>query len=909
MATVAWADVEINETNFPDENFRNWVLSQEYGADGVLTNEERAIVKEIKVDSMNIQSLKGIEFFTALTSLNCFHNQLTALDVSKNTALTELFCHGNQLTTLDVSQNTALTLMACAENPLTALDVSKNNALTRLWCYKTTLTTLDVSGCTALWSLNCYDNQLKTLDVSGCTALLYLYCFNNQLTTLDVSGCTTLSSLYCYNNQLTTLDVSGCTELWSLSCYNNQLTTLDVSKNTKLSSLDCYQNQIKDEGMDALVESLPTVSLTRNMRVIYNENEGNVMTVAQVLAAIARSWVPVCYDGNQWQEYGGDPTTYIKISKNNFPDANFRAWLLSQSYGADGKLSGSEIAGVTSIDVNGKSIQSLKGIELFSMLIWLYCKDNQLTTLDVSKNTRLGSLYCQDNQLTTLDLSACTKLTSLDCRNNQLTTLDVSGCTKLTKLDCYNNQLTTLEVSGCTKLTWLHCYNNQLTTLDVSGCTALWSLYCYNNQLTTLDVSGCTALEWLYCYDNQLTTLDVKKCTKLEYLDCYQNRIKGEAMDVLVKNLPTVSNGTMYVIYIENEQNKMTKDQVAIAKAKGWIPHYYNGFWWYEYPGSEPVSGMEVDASNFPDENFRSWVLSQPYGADEVLTEEEIAEVKIINVQDKGIKDLKGIENFKALTWLMCGKNQLTTLDVSDNTELEYLWCFGNQLTELNVSENTSLTGLWCGVNQLTSLDVSKNTELTRLDCSQNQLMELDVTKNAALEKLFCSDNQLTTLDVSQCPELTLLWCNNNKLSALNVMGCAALTDIFCYKNQITDTDMDVLVEGLPIVDSGKIYVVCGVDEQNDMTTIQVAAAKAKGWTPICLDMSDGWVEYSDDAPGYYPGIGNCREYLGSEPNPDGIVSPFMETEDGAIIYDLSGRRISKMQRGVNIVNGRKVLK
>ena len=498
----------------------------------------------------------------------------------------------------------------------------------------------------------------------------------------------------------------------------------------------------------------------------------------------------------------------VEINKTNFPDANFRNYLLRWLDGADGVFTASEIANVTSMNLPDICIENLQGIEYFTALKTLNFTGNQVRALDVSKNTKLEKLYCG------------------------------------------------------------------------------------NNQLTALDVSHNTALTELYCYRNKRTALDLSQNANMKEVWCYQNQIKGK------------------VIYNENEGNVMTVDQVAAAKAKGWIPRYYDGNSWQEYAGSEPVNNdIAINETTFPDENFRNWVLSQSYGADSVLTDEELADIKIVNVQDKGIKDLKGIENFKALTWLMCGKNQMTTLDVSNNTELEYLWCFGNQLTELNVSENTSLTGIWCGVNQLTSLDVSKNTELTRLDCSQNQLTELDVTKNAALEKLFCSDNQFTTLDVSQCPELTLLWCNNNKLSALNVMGCAALTDIFCYKNQITDTDMDVLVEGLPIVDSGKIYVVCGVDEQNDLTTIQVAAAKAKGWTPICLDMSDGWVEYSDDAPGYYPGIGNCREYLGSEPNPDGIVSLFGETEDGAIIYELSGHRLSRMQRGVNIVNGRKILK
>ena len=56
-AMTAWADVEINETNFPDENFRNYLLSQEYGADGKLTDEEIAGVTELYLSSRNIQSL------------------------------------------------------------------------------------------------------------------------------------------------------------------------------------------------------------------------------------------------------------------------------------------------------------------------------------------------------------------------------------------------------------------------------------------------------------------------------------------------------------------------------------------------------------------------------------------------------------------------------------------------------------------------------------------------------------------------------------------------------------------------------------------------------------------------------------------------------------------------------------
>jgi Leucine-rich repeat (LRR) protein len=202
-------------------------------------------------------------------------------------------------------------------------------------------------------------------------------------------------------------------------------------------------------------------------------------------------------------------------------------------------------------------------------------------------------LICIDNQLTSLDVSKNTVLTYLDCDYNQLTSLDVSKNAALESFYCGVNQLTSLDVSKNTALTDLGCAYNQLTSLDVSKNTVLTYLFCHVNQLTSLDVSNNTALEWLDCSGNQLTSLDVSKNTVLTYLECDNNQIKGSAMDALVESLPNVSNGEMYVIWNEDEGNVMTITQVAAAKAKGWIPYYYDGTDWQEYAGSDP-SGIEA---------------------------------------------------------------------------------------------------------------------------------------------------------------------------------------------------------------------------------------------------------------------------------------------------------------------------
>ena len=237
------ADVAIDPTNFPDENFRAYVAKNfDTDNDDRLTPAELAAVKSMRLIRRSIGDLKGIEHFTALTKLLCQNNQLTSLDVSKNTALEELDCGDNQLTSLDVSANTALKQLYCMNNPLTALDVSANTALTDLNCINTQRASLDVSKNTALTSLLCGDNQLTSLDVSANTALTSLLCAKNQLASLDVSKNTALEELSCWGNQLTSLDVSANTALKDLDCGQNQLTSLDLSANPKLSFSHCSTN-------------------------------------------------------------------------------------------------------------------------------------------------------------------------------------------------------------------------------------------------------------------------------------------------------------------------------------------------------------------------------------------------------------------------------------------------------------------------------------------------------------------------------------------------------------------------------------------------------------------------------------------------------------------------------------------
>ena len=254
---VQSAGVAIDNTNFPDANFRTIVEYYDTNKDSSLSDTEIAAVEEIACYDKGISNLKGIEYFTALRSLNCGRNQLTSLDVSKNTALTKLYCKKNQLTVLDVSKNTALTYLRCNDNQLTSLDVSKNTALTKLYCSNNQLTSLDVSKNTALTGLGCAGNQLTALDVSKNISLTDLDCDENQLTSLDVSN-TNVDELDCRGNiyQIVvgndrTFDLSTLpgnfnvakTSDWSGGTVSGNTLTVDSDQDSVTYKYDCGKNR------------------------------------------------------------------------------------------------------------------------------------------------------------------------------------------------------------------------------------------------------------------------------------------------------------------------------------------------------------------------------------------------------------------------------------------------------------------------------------------------------------------------------------------------------------------------------------------------------------------------------------------------------------------------------------------
>ena len=104
-----------------------------------------------------------------------------------------------------------------------------------------------------------------------------------------------------------------------------------------------------------------------------------------------------------------------------------------------------------------------------------------------------------------------------------------------------------------------------------------------------------------------------------------------------------------------------------------------------------------------PDNNFLKALIEAGVDTDEdgTISLEEASAVTSLILVRKEISDLTGISKFVNLEELLCYSNDLTTLDVSNNTALLRLVCYDNQLTNLDISKCTSLTSLNCSFNKL----------------------------------------------------------------------------------------------------------------------------------------------------------------------------------------------------------------
>lgn len=290
----------------------------------------------------------------------------------------------------------------------------------------------------ALADLNCSNNNITDIKLSNNTALQVLNCSNNTIASLNLNQNTVLVELFCSNNALTDLDLGYNTKLNIVVAHSNNLISLNIknNNNTNIASFDARNNpSLTCIMVDNAVYSLANWTKI-DAHTVFSENCPAIPNLAFV------------------------------------PDVNFEKALIDlghDSGNTDEYVPVSNIDTLIDLDITGKNINDLTGIEYFNALEVLVCKDNNLQDINLTKNTALKVLDCSNNSLTALNLSQNIGLGTLLCNNNKINNLDLKQNANLNFLNCSYNNLPDLDLTRNRLLYRIYCNDNDLSSLNVKN--------------------------------------------------------------------------------------------------------------------------------------------------------------------------------------------------------------------------------------------------------------------------------------------------------------------------------------------------------------------------------------------------------------------------------------------------------
>ncbi|MCZ2393983.1 MAG: leucine-rich repeat domain-containing protein [Chitinophagales bacterium] len=386
--------------NIPDANFKNALIAAgvDKNGDGIIQLNEAMEVTYLKIDSLNISSLEGIDNFRNLQTLFCRGNKITTLPLYTFTKLEELDCSRNEITSLDVSMINQLNSLECSSNRITNLYLGNSDQLKFIDCSYNNLTNLDISGLSNLEQITCKINKLTSINIGNQNKIKYLNINYNRLSNIQLSGLNQIEYLDISQNQLNNIDLSALTNLETLICYRNNLSSLDVSNLRKLKKLSVYVNKITQL-------NLSNLALLQELNCDENLLNSLDLNGVPLLENLSCSW---------------NNLSNIDLSKSTH--------LKSLSCGS---------TQLKNIEVN--HLTKLENLSVFG---------NQISQLDVSNLNNLAFLICSNTSISSLDLSNLKFLEHLDCSSTQIRSLDVSYSQKLRGLSCAGSPLEVLYMKN-----------------------------------------------------------------------------------------------------------------------------------------------------------------------------------------------------------------------------------------------------------------------------------------------------------------------------------------------------------------------------------------------------------------------------------------------------------------------------
>lgn len=578
-------------------------------------------------------------------------NSLTAIDVTGCPELVHIECPENNISKLDISKNTKLTTLISASNPnlgtvnfsscpemlyidmhncpkVYSANVSMLPKLYYLSVETTGLSSIDVSKNAELKTLNCGYSRISRLDVSHNTKLQELYystkSTGTRATSIDLSNNPELTVIFVDNQKLTNLDLSNNPKVESLFCAGNELPALDLTNNTSLALVSCYSNRMTFTSIPSPAER-PEFQLywyAPQKDIILNDIEYGIGSTIDLTSSTIRQDNDTEYklyltdildpyttkelkEGTDFSVDKGvikllkaqTDSVYISAKNPAFPGLELKTtkfMVLDEASLGQNNLA---FEYTHSKEIGESCSLSLSAYKAGSK-IYVDFGDGELKEFTVNasisnygpkitgtlagktikvythKGVQIKEIRMPSSNITDINVYNAHALQILNLSKNELTKLDLTGNRRLDQLTVDDNQLTELILPKFSLMTSLSCVRNSFENLDIANCTALKTLKFSNNKLKEINLDSNSSLTSIEANDNELESLNVDACLELTDLRLNDNDLSSLRLD-LNPNLDILwisGNKFTFSTMPKTCATKITyrgQQKVEIAKASG----------------------------------------------------------------------------------------------------------------------------------------------------------------------------------------------------------------------------------------------------------------------------------------------------------------------------------------------------
>lgn len=208
-----------------------------------------------------------------------------------------------------MARATSVTVDNCPN--LQILDVRQNN-----------LTQINIINSPNIVSLACDENELNQLNLTGLSKLNEVTCSWNKLEAMTIPAGCLLKKINAFGNNLEQVTLSNLPLLEEAILSINTLTKIIVDNCPALISLNLQDNALSEGSFIDIANSIPN-RIGKDNGVIgaycgnASDEDGtlipdkNVCSTEAVKIANSKNWRVVEFDGKNWVDYGGKPSTNI----------------------------------------------------------------------------------------------------------------------------------------------------------------------------------------------------------------------------------------------------------------------------------------------------------------------------------------------------------------------------------------------------------------------------------------------------------------------------------------------------------------------------------------------------------------------------------------------------------------------